>query len=55
MMNALVTELVCLGFLFFSLLRKAEEKMMEDEILSVQEMLRTYLKMILGLPWWCSG
>lgn len=44
MMNALETQVVCLVFLFFSLLRKAEDKIMGDEILCVQEMVLTYLK-----------
>lgn len=48
MMNALVTQLVCLVVLFFSLLRKAEDKIMGDEILCVQEMVLTYLKMTLS-------
>lgn len=48
MMNALETQLVCLVFLFFSLLRKAEDKIMGDEILCVQEMVITYLKMTLS-------
>lgn len=48
MMNALEIQLVCLVFLFFSLLRKAEDKITGDEILCVQEMVITYLKMTLS-------